>query len=229
MRHIQKGNEPRDLGEWRTRCMKGPNFNYDSIDAELRRNIRQALVAEQRGLCAYTGRWINDTMCHIEHLKPRAHCEKGEDVFYGNMVACVPAPNTARLPYGAHQKGSWPDPTQEGLFVSPLRPECETRFTYTSRGEMKPARQDDIAAAETIHRLGLNNDRLRQLREAAIEETVEFSGDASASLRNARTLLAQINRAEQGYGPLRPFTFVLKPILEKEIQRLEAIRNGRRG
>ena len=44
-----------------------------------------------RGLhmCAYTGRRIDADSCHIEHLRPQAHCGIGEDVHYRNVVAGV--------------------------------------------------------------------------------------------------------------------------------------------
>jgi hypothetical protein len=71
MRHIQKNNEPQSLTQWRAAHQTDPNFGYSMIEANLRGEIRQALVAEQGGLCAYTGRRINETSCHIEHPKPQ--------------------------------------------------------------------------------------------------------------------------------------------------------------
>lgn len=85
MRHIQKKNEPQSLTQWRAAYQNDPNFGYLLIEASLRGEIRQALVAEQGGLCAYTGRRINETSCHIEHPKPQAHCLHGEDVSFANM------------------------------------------------------------------------------------------------------------------------------------------------
>ena len=229
MRQIQKRNEPDNLTHWRLAYRNDPNFSYSLIDAGLRQEIRQALVIEQRGLCAYTGRRIDEANCHIEHMRPRMHCGKGEDVSYGNMLACVPAPNASRLPYGAHRKGSWPDPTQEHLFVSPLRNACGPRFSFTFRGRVSPSNPQDQAARETIDRLGLDHPLLRQFRKAAIDGTlrVRGSGGPLLDLRSARRRLGGLNATEQGNGPLEPYSFVLQHALTKHIGRIQAIRANR--
>lgn len=229
MRQIQKGTEPHSLSTWRMACQNDPNFGYGLIDTNLRHELRQVLVAEQGGLCAYTGHRIDEDSCHIEHPKPQVHCQKGEDVSYTNMLACVPAPNAPGLPYGAHKKGSWPDRTQEPLFVSPLSPGCSTRFSFTFRGEIHPTNQTDTAAAETILKLGLGHPRLIQLRKAAIDATLSLRrrGPASLDLKNARKRIAQLKAAEQNNSTLEPFCFVLQQTLEKHIRRLEAIRTSK--
>ncbi len=225
MRQIQKRNEPQRLTQWRAAHQNDPNFGYGLIDANLRSEIRQALVAEQRGLCAYTGRAINETSCHIEHPKPQLHCLNGEDVSYRNMLGCVPAPNAPALPYGAHRKGSWPNAAQEELFVSPLRPGCGGRFSFNLRGEIRSTDQADDAAAETIRRLALDNASLTQLRKAAIDGTLEVRGRGPAALgaTSARRRIAGLKAAERGNGQLEPFSFVLVQALEQHLRRLEAI------
>ncbi len=230
MRHIQKRNEPQSLTQWRAAQQNDPNFGYDLIEADLRREIRQALVTEQGGLCAYTGRRIDETSCHIEHPKPQAHCVNGEDVSYSNMLACVPAPNAPGLPYGAHKKGSWPHTTEVALFVSPLRPGCEERFSFTLNGEIKANDLPDTAATETIARLGLNHKLIQQLRKAAIEATlgIRGRGQASLDLHRARARLNGLTAAEQNRSPLEPFCFVLKQALQRHIIRVEAIRQSKR-
>jgi len=52
--------------------------------------------------------------------------------------------------------------------VSPLNSDCESRFTYTGRGNVIPSDEDDMAAQETIDLLGLNCKRLRDRRESII-------------------------------------------------------------
>lgn len=230
MRHIQKNNEPRSLSQWRAAYQNDPNFGYGLIDTNLRGKLRQALVAEQGGLCAYTGRRIDAASCHVEHPKPQAHCVNGEDVAFANMLACVPAPNTPRLPYGAHKKDSWPDATEEALFVSPLRPGCEVRFAFTLKGEIGASSPTDAAAKKTIEQLGLDHQLMRQFRKAAIEATLEVRGRglASLDLRRARARLQSLDAAEKNSGPLEPFCFVLKQAIRKHISRIEAIRKSKR-
>jgi hypothetical protein len=55
MRHIRKSNEPQSLTQWRSAHQTDPNFGYGMIEANLRGEIRQALVAEQGGLCPIQG------------------------------------------------------------------------------------------------------------------------------------------------------------------------------
>jgi uncharacterized protein (TIGR02646 family) len=198
------------------------------MDAGLRTDVRQALVAEQGELCAYTGRKISDATCHIEHLTPQEHCVRGEDVAYGNLVACVPAPNVPRLPYGAHKKASWPNAEQEALFVSPLSAACRTRFAFNLRGEIASSSPADRAATETIVRLGLDHPQLNQLRKAAIDSTLASRrrGPAALDARRARQRIASLKAAEQVQGPLEPFCFVLLQALEKQVRRLAAIRRS---
>lgn len=230
MRQIQKRHEPHRLTQFRAAYQSDPNFNYNLIDTSLRKEIRQALMAEQRGLCAYTGRRIDDDSCHIEHLKPQRHCLKGEDISYSNMVACVPAPNAPDLPYGACRKRDWPDTTQIALFVSPLQPDCEARFSFTLRGQINASHPGDRAAEETIKHLGLDHQELEQLRKSAIDGTLAFHGrgPASLSITEARKRLTRLIRAEGNNDPLEPFCFVLKQALEKHIKRLEAIRRNKK-
>lgn len=229
MRHIQKRHEPQGLTRWRAAHQHDPNFGYGLINSELRSTIREALVVEQGGLCAYTGRRIDETSCHIEHPKPQTHCMHGEDVAFANMVACVPAPNAPGLPYGAHKKGAWPNATEEGLFVSPLRLGCEERFRYTLRGEIKASDPKDAAAIKTIEQLGLNHNLLQQSRKAAIDATLGIHGRGHAllDLQSARARLNSLRVAEYNRSALEPFCFVLKQALEKHITRIEAIRKSK--
>src|SRR6267378_6962942 len=107
MRKILKRAEPQSLAQWRAANGNDLNFGYGMIGAPLRLEIRRALVLEQGGICAYTGQFIDENACHIEHPKPQRHCARGEDVAYQNMVACVPAPNKPGLPYGAVPLWFW--------------------------------------------------------------------------------------------------------------------------
>lgn len=225
MRQIQKATEPATLREWRAAYKSDENYGYKLIDTALRAEIRNALIREQKGLCAYTGRRITDASSHIEHLFPQAHCGKDEETSFSNMVACCPAPNAPFLDYGAHRKGAWPDTTQRHLFVSPLSGGCTTRFSFNLRGEMAATTPTDNAANETILRLALNHGALNELREAAIRGTLERHGHGPRSLRvkDARQRLAALKASEENNGTLEPFSFVLVQALEKHILTLEAI------
>lgn len=222
MRKISKEAPPPELTQWIAENRTGPNCNYGSVGSELRRIIRVALVYEQGGLCAYTGRKIDVDTCHIEHLKPQAHCGALEDVTYLNLVAAVPQPNTARLPYGAHLKDKWPSEEEAGLFVSPLSVGCSARFTFSFKGEVSPRNATDAAAAETIQRLGLNHGVLVDFRRSAIKGTIQTRG-SFMDIKSAQRRLRGLQQQEQTSRDLEQFSFVLVDALAKHIARLQKI------
>lgn len=229
MRRITKGAEPADLTAWKAQNRALPNYCYASLTAAHRLSIRTALVEEQKGLCAYTGRRIDVGSCHIEHLRPQSHCAVGEDVDYRNLVAGVPAPNTPQLPYGAHKKADWPTLADEHLFVSPLSAACPARFSFRLNGEVEARNPADNAAVETTKRLGLNDPELVKLRKAAIDATLQIRGrgPASIGIADARKRLHDLEEAEQQVGTLEPYSFVLIQALDRQIQRIEKIREAR--
>lgn len=227
MRWIQKNNEPTQLQEWRSRYGSDINFDYQLMrqDHNVTNVVKESLLQEQGWLCAYTGRRIESNSCHIEHVKAQAHCERGEDVQYTNLVACYPAPNTVEAPYGAHQKKDWPSPSERSFFVSPLDQGCEARFTFSLKGNINPTNSTDTATEQTIKRLKLCHRDLVALRKSAIQELLGQSNNLP--IDKARRRLNGLER--QTSGRLEPFCFVLVQVLRKHISRLEGIRNNRRG
>jgi uncharacterized protein (TIGR02646 family) len=216
MRQIKKGTQPRSLTEWRNSFKAtGVSPGYSSMPSEVRDAVRQSLLQEQGGLCAYTGRRITDSSAHIEHLKPQAHCITGaEDIDYSNLVACYPAPNSGACPYGAHAKGSWPNPTEAADFVSPLFVGCEQRFLYRYSGKVdeKPG---DIPAKTTRDRLNLNDPELIDMRKAAIKNTLAPQ-NRQLTKPQVQTRLQQLKA--QTY-PLDELHFVLVQQLQRHLEK----------
>ena len=230
MREISPQAEPQAFTEWRAGSQHDINYGYDLIPSELRSEIKAALLAEQRGLCAYTGIGIDASRSHIEHLLPQAHCRRGqEDVAYGNMVACYPAPGDVYVPFGALWKANWPSVAEQHLFVSPRSIGCEARFVFNLRGQIA-TRENDGAARETVKRLGLDNKRLEGLRKEAISATLKWQGKNPPllDLPASRKRLASLEDAENAGGRLEPFCFALKQALRKHILRLESIRESKK-
>jgi uncharacterized protein (TIGR02646 family) len=227
MRKINKEAPPAALTEWIAVNRNGQNCSYNSVGGELRRIIREALVSEQGGLCAYTGRKIDADTCHIEHLKPQAHCGDLEDVTYLNLVAAVPQPNTPKLPYGAHLKDNWPSLAESSLFVSPLSAGCSARFSFSFTGRISPRNSTDTAADETIKRLGLNHDILIAFRQAAIKGTIQSRG-RQMDAKLARRRLQGLQQKELTSRDLEQFSFALIDALEKHIIRLQKISGNRK-
>jgi uncharacterized protein (TIGR02646 family) len=229
MRHIMKQTDhPEEMIEWQEENIHCVNNCYGHIPSTVRAKIKEQLIAEQGGICAYTGMRIDAHTSHIEHLQPQTHCRNGEDVAYQNMVACSPGPGQQDPPYGAKQKGQWPDPSNAYLFVSPLSPGCEARFNFDMRGKITPAGSghQDAAVAETIKRLGLDHSQLTELRNKAIRATLATRerGPGSLPLADARKRLQSLRQDEETQGTLEPFCFVLKQALEKHLTRSARVR-----
>jgi uncharacterized protein (TIGR02646 family) len=229
MRTIDKRSEPGDHTEWRAANQGDVNYGYDLMGAKLRETVKESLLKEQGWICAYTGRAINMDTSHIEHLLPQKSwkAQRGLDVDYNNMVACWPEPGHKPEPeYGARFKANWPMPGEESLFVSPLSPGCEGRFSFNFRGEIKP-RQGDTAAAETIKKLGLDKALLKALRHSEIVGVL--GKNRSMKLKDAKARLKMLEDAEtdlrQGTDVyLNPYCFALKQELKRHIRTLETIR-----
>ncbi len=202
--------------------------------------VEDGLLAEQGGICAYTGHQISivpadpqsgadrDVNFHIEHLTPQTFCEYGQDADYQNLVACWPRPNCGFEPeYGARRKDKWPSPPERELFVSPLRLDCSSRFKFNHRGEIATAQTDDVPAETTIKKLGLDHHSLNDLRRNAIRGALN-PASRQIRLTEARKLLAHMQQsaAQLNAGistKLLPFCFAIEPALQREIRKLEGI------
>lgn len=186
---------------------------------------------------------------HLEHLKAQTHCRSGptaqygEDTDYSNLVACWPQPDDEspavqdnpqarrrayQVRYGAVHKASWPTPGEAHLFVSPLRGDCEVRFTFDRRGRIVAARPNDEAAQTTIERLGLNHDDLVELRYGAMMAVLQPKPGTWLRLEQARRKLETLRRQAQDLDrgvpiELAPFCFAIEHALAREIKKQEGI------
>ena len=117
--------------------------------------LRNLLIQEQKGLCAYTGVGVDDRLVervpqreghsfkpHIEHLKSQHQCraeleanggivgrDLGEDLAYANMVAALEVSGTANEHFGAVCRGDL------SLPIIPTNPACSSAFIYVETGE----------------------------------------------------------------------------------------------
>jgi uncharacterized protein (TIGR02646 family) len=249
MRSIRKFPQPPLLTQWRAPRMlanrpPGMDCNYRELrrSPDVLKAVEDGLLAEQGGICAYTGHRISitpmargrrDVDFHIEHLTAQDYCTEqsggyGKDSDYQNIVACWPRPNCGFEPaYGAKRKYNWPQPEHAALFISPLRPNCSSRFRFNHRGEIAPAYSNDEAAEATITNLGLCHETLTELRRFAIRGALNPS-ERRIKLSAARKLLRTMQHANQtlNHGErttLMPFCFAVEPALRREIRKLEGI------
>lgn len=175
MKYINKGGEPLELHQWHDSqpVVDGKRINckYRHMPTDVKKIVKEKLLNEQGYLCCYTGRVIDEASSHIEHIRPQTLCIgefDEEDIAYANLLAAFPG-GSLRAPYGAHAKDGWYDSTN---FVSPLQPNCETKFRFTQFGQISAVNTGDNAATETIQHLDLNHAELTDLRRQAIQRTL---------------------------------------------------------
>lgn len=234
MRKISKDGEPPEYLEQfvKKQTSVGYDILYENFNAKTA--LLEVLIAEQEGLCAYTGESLTLENAHNEHLKPQARClqevkeaglKPGEidacDLHYENIVAAFTVEGVN--PYGAYAKGDWYQPE---VFVSPIDEDCEEAFQYTANGRVdvndNAPRPD--AARETINQLRLDgngegggklvNDRQGYL-EGLLFETNEI-GELTGELipdEKREVLRDRMSRVDSD-GLLKRFAFVVSSVLE---------------
>lgn len=166
MKHIVKGSEPQSFSEWKANdkmCRSGKP-KWKRLPKAIKDDLLESLKKEQGYICCYCEQKL-ETEFHPEHLKP-----KGSKFFpklqfeYSNLLcSCQKELQKGEPRHCGNSKGSWYDTE---LLVSPLNPDCETKFTYTQDGYMSFT---DDASKETIRHLELGIDKLNTLRKNAIE------------------------------------------------------------
>ena len=192
MKYIEKTEEPVSISEWKE-ANKNLKVNLDYRSFQRKPKLRDELVEEQFGLCAYTGMPVDEKRlgsfseanlsyaCHIEHMKPRKVCEEEcvathgpdsygavvcEDMDYHNLVAAI---EVKRKPpakceiFGAAAHG------HDLLPVLPTQPDCELKFHYDELGGVDPQAADDFDTEATIELLKLRHTSLSDYRRAAIQ------------------------------------------------------------
>jgi uncharacterized protein (TIGR02646 family) len=170
MRHIIKNDEPVVLSEFK-RKYRNKNHSaarYDDLTSEERTRIRDYLVTEQYGICAYCMRSIENESCHIEHIKPKSKFPN-VSLAYGNLVASCESDNSC----GKYKGNEYDD-----AFVAPTEEDCESQYSYTMDGRIKPLTD---GARYTIELLNLNSYKLTAARKTAIILSGIYNEDFDAN------------------------------------------------
>lgn len=215
MKKITKTHQPASLRDW-CKDNKDIDHNYRALlGSQAHKDLKQQLLSEQGALCAYTGRRIDDSNSHVEHLKPQNCCNDWEDVDYKNVVACFPADGgDTSHGYGAPVKAGW---WNEIEFVSPLSENCERRFKFAWSGRISAEPENHASALKTIEVLKLDSPNLVKLRKARIMSFFGFSSNPrnkvkALSIKQAQIALDKIEEKDP-YGQYMEYSFVLKQLL----------------
>ncbi len=170
MKYIQKRQEPASFTEWKSQISEDWQPTWEILRSSEKRDLHDALLREQGYICCYCEMRITQQNSHIEHLKPRTNYPTSA-LDYANLLASCQRERSA-VKHCAYKKDDWYD---EQLMVSPLKPNCADFFRYTEDGRILPTEDasKNAAAVTTIDKLGLNADRLVDMRSQAIDDILE--------------------------------------------------------
>ncbi len=170
MKYIQKGIEPQELMDWKSRENDDWQPDYDSMGGQLKNIVKESLMQEQGYLCCYCERRLTLNDSHIEHFVPQSNADI-DPLDYSNILcSCQNRLNRGEPRHCGNLKEDWFD---SELLISPLDPKCENKFSFKADGKIKPADTDDKAAYTTIKKLGLNIPKLNDLRKKVIEPFID--------------------------------------------------------
>lgn len=167
MKGSRKGATPPLMQAWLESANDDwtPAYPFDS--SHVIDEVREALLAEQRGLCVYCGKRLNlekpGATFHIEHFRPQSRYEGHACDFQNLFLSCGLKDDKGRpSPTCGNHKQNW---FEEGCHVAPIYPDCTLRFRFSLTGHVFPAAVDDTAAESMITHLNLNHPELVKDRE----------------------------------------------------------------
>jgi uncharacterized protein (TIGR02646 family) len=210
VRKINKQEKCDVLEVWNKR---NPESQYKEIDDDTRRSLREFLLREQYGLCAFCCQSIADIEhCHNEHLRAQAS-NNTETLNYENIVASC---NTKRQCGDAH--GSKPLP------LTPVMPECETelRFKLSGRVEGLTKRAKEAVQVLNLGDSEENNralvEKRKQLVDALLWKSYGAPADELQLEKNdmIEIVIDEISKPQNGL--LDPFAPVLINVLRQQLK-----------
>ena len=208
MIYIKKGSEPRKLQTYR----RQPNATFDDMDADVKTQLRNSLLAEQGHLCAYCMRRIcNEHDVKIEHWSPR---NSENELDYNNLLAvCYGNQGSPKEEQTCDtRKGS------DAISISPLNESDMRRIYYSNSGEIHS--DDAIADAEMQNILNLNGQNGIPLmgRKAALKafksQLHKYKND-----KNTKAFLEKMRDTYAGHSEMmEPYLGVLRWYIDKKLQ-----------
>lgn len=169
MKYINKSStEPTSLSDWKKQdkmYLRGTAKwkRFRTVNGiEYKKDFTQDLISEQGCICCYCEQKLNIDDCHLEHLFPQSKDVFSESLFdYQNLLcSCQLELESGEPRHCGNSKGN------DILPITPLMPECESKFTYTEDGQIQHTDED---SKQTIKYLQLDIDKLNDLRRNAIE------------------------------------------------------------
>jgi len=173
VKYINKSEEPESFTDWKNQANDDWQPSWDNFSKPQKTDVHNSLLKEQGFICCYCGRQINNENSHIEHLKPRTIYPELALEYTNIMVSCQKDTVPKEPLHCGKKKDDWHD---DKLFVSPLDINCAEFFRYTDDGQILATNNSEkqLPAETTIDKLGLNIDKLIDLRAKALEPILEI-------------------------------------------------------
>jgi uncharacterized protein (TIGR02646 family) len=197
MKYIVKQAEPNALTEWKALANENWLRTYDTLSGSVKKAVKDALIAEQGGICCYCERELHDEDSHLEHFQPQ-HDPNVDPLDFSNLLcSCQNRLNKGEPRHCGNLKGDWFDPL---LLISPLQADCASHFVYYGDGRIQANAETNLAAQTTISKLGLDIAKLNSLRKQAIEPFLDPVLSAEEFQEFVKLYLHKDNR-----GRFQPF------------------------
>lgn len=211
MKLITKNPEPQELLDFKAKANDDWQPTYGGLSGALKRLLHQRLLEEQGCLCCYCGRRVDPASSHIEHFRPQTPFDQYQLAYDNLFASCQRETQPGEPLHCGKLKNDWFDPL---LLISPLQPDCETRFRFTADGGIHPAQVAYTAATETREHLGLNISKLQRLRAGAIDAVInDLPSLTDEDLRRLTVALMQRDAAGKFPEFCLPVVFVLRGLL----------------
>lgn len=210
MKKVGKGPEPVSFADWKAKAHQDWQPAYADLQHPEKRDLHQALLDEQGGVCCYCGRAITLQDSHVEHFRPQEAYPQLALAYANLHASCIRVSEPDHPLHCGHAKARKFD---DNRIISPQDADCELRFLYTQTGEIRPADEADRSAEYMIGLLRLDIGWLQNRRKAALQV---FDADFLASASDAEiAMLAHSFRQPDPDGRLPSFGHVVARYAEQ--------------
>lgn len=168
MIYIEKLPEPQEL----LQCKREGLERYTDLQALTRKAIIKQLYREQKGLCAYCMRRLNEENMQIEHYIPQ-HDEEGNylselSIDYHNMLGVCPGGKGT----AGYKRNDLTCDQHRGnvlMTVDPLKRDSVEKIKYSSNGTIYSDDPDINKDLDQVLNLNCTAARLKENRKAALD------------------------------------------------------------
>jgi uncharacterized protein (TIGR02646 family) len=230
VKKVLKSPEPEELKKYKKRYSSQFKRYADLKKNRAFEKVRDTLISDQKGLCAYCEMEIHEKNRSVDHFIPRNQStkENNHDLDWQNMLGICCPPGGVEDDHEKNSKllkyslccGKKKDGVNDSKLLNPLNLPTSRLFKFSSEdGEIKP---DEIACLKagisvenvefTIEQLGLNVPRLKDHRRVIIDEIRKELKDETIDINDLEEKIA-VEQFGNGTGNCPPFFTTIRWVL----------------